>query len=206
MSAQNRSVLSSFDFLKCRTLLAATLLSIAVTLLAVDARAADSSGGADAALEAAIDSSTRPAQEKARDRYRHPLQTLDLLRHQTGHDGSRNRARRRLVHRYPGALSQAARQVLCGRGGPAFRRIPQEAGRRPQAIQQCDHYRIRPTREAGYCATGIGRHGVDFPQRAQLDARWRCAGRVQRDVQGAETGRNPGRRGPSREPQRSRRI
>ena len=79
MSARNRSVLSSFDFLKCRTLLAATLLSIAFTLLAVDARAADSSGGSDAALQAAIDSSTRPAQEKARDRYRHPLQTLTFF-------------------------------------------------------------------------------------------------------------------------------
>ncbi len=36
-------------------------------------------GGADAALQAAIDSSTRPAQEKARDRYRHPLQTLTFF-------------------------------------------------------------------------------------------------------------------------------
>ncbi len=79
MSAQNRSVLSSLGFLRCRTLLAAALLSIAVTPLAVKARAADSGGASDATPEAAIDSSTRPSQEKARDRYRHPLQTLTFF-------------------------------------------------------------------------------------------------------------------------------
>jgi predicted methyltransferase len=84
MSTLTRPVLSSFDFLKLaaparRTLLIAALLWIAVALLAVNARAADSGGGSDTTLQAAIGSPTRPAQETARDRYRHPLQTLTFF-------------------------------------------------------------------------------------------------------------------------------
>ena len=85
MIAEHRGpVISRSDFRNAlsaalRPLLAVALLSIAVGLIALNARAADSDSGADAALQAAIESSSRPAQEKARDRYRHPLQTLTFF-------------------------------------------------------------------------------------------------------------------------------
>lgn len=55
------------------------MLSILIQLLAAGASVAQTGSGADAALQAAIDSPARPAQEKARDRYRHPLQTLTFF-------------------------------------------------------------------------------------------------------------------------------
>jgi len=62
-----------------RRLLTTTLLLAAISIVAADARAAESGGSPDPALQAAIDSPARPAAEKARDRYRHPLATLTFF-------------------------------------------------------------------------------------------------------------------------------
>ncbi|HEV2703126.1 MAG TPA: hypothetical protein VGV09_15985 [Steroidobacteraceae bacterium] len=55
----------------------ATLL--VVTILAVVCGSAPASGGADSKLQAAVDSSFRPDADRARDPYRHPLQTLTFF-------------------------------------------------------------------------------------------------------------------------------
>ncbi len=62
-----------------RRLLAATLLLGAIALVAVEVCAAQSGASPDPALQTAIDSPTRSAADKARDRYRHPLETLTFF-------------------------------------------------------------------------------------------------------------------------------
>jgi predicted methyltransferase len=55
------------------------LLVAFVPLLAAPAFAAAGAGGSDALIQHAIDGSWRSAAHKARDRYRHPLQTLEFF-------------------------------------------------------------------------------------------------------------------------------
>jgi predicted methyltransferase len=60
-------------------LLGAVCCGLVLTITPRPARAKDSGDKTRAALEAAIDNPARPATERARDRYRHPLQTLEFF-------------------------------------------------------------------------------------------------------------------------------